>query len=80
MPPGAAPEQKAHHVRYPEKICDVKVQEVAAAKRAIAFEEMRRDAESRVSTRDFVSAIRAKIAQGQAGVIAEVKKPAPARA
>ena len=39
-----------------KKICDVKDQEVAAAKKAVPFAEMRRDAESRVSTRDFVGA------------------------
>ena len=60
-----------------KKICDVKVQEVAAAQRAIPFAEMRRDAESRISTRDFEGAIRAKIAKGHAGVIAEVKKASP---
>ena len=62
-----------------KKICDVKVQEVAGAKKAIPLTEMRRDAESRVSTRDFVGAIRAKIAKGQAGVIAEVKKASPSK-
>jgi indole-3-glycerol phosphate synthase len=45
----------------------------------VPFAEMRRDAESRVSTRDFVGAIRAKIAKGQAGVIAEVKKASPSK-
>ena len=62
-----------------KKICDVKVQEVAAAKKSIPLTEMRRDAESRVSTRDFVGAVRAKIAKGQAGVIAEVKKASPSK-
>ena len=62
-----------------KKICDVKVQEVAAAKKATSLADMRRDAESRVSTRDFVGAIRAKIAKGQAGVIAEVKKASPSK-
>ncbi|CAB5655315.1 MULTISPECIES: indole-3-glycerol phosphate synthase TrpC [Comamonas] len=62
-----------------KKICDVKVQEVAAAKKATSLAEVRRDAESRVSTRDFVGAIRAKIAQGQAGVIAEIKKASPSK-
>ena len=62
-----------------KKICDVKVQDVAAAKKAIPLTEMRRDAESRVSTRDFVGAVRAKIAKGQAGVIAEVKKASPSK-
>ena len=60
-------------------ICDVKVQEVAAAKKRLPLEEMRRDAESRVLTRDFVGALRAKIAAGQAGVIAEVKKASPSK-
>ena len=62
-----------------KKICDVKVQEVAAAQKATSLAEVRRDAESRVSTRDFVGAIRAKIAQGQAGVIAEIKKASPSK-
>ncbi len=62
-----------------KKICDVKVQEVAAAKKAVPLAEMRRDAESRLSTRDFVGALRAKIAKGQAGVIAEVKKASPSK-
>ena len=62
-----------------QKICEVKVQEVAAAQSAIALAEMRRDAESRISTRDFVGALRAKIAKGQAGVIAEVKKASPSK-
>lgn len=62
-----------------KKICDVKVQEVAAARKRMPFEDMRRDAESRVLTRDFVGALRAKIAAGQAGVIAEVKKASPSK-
>jgi indole-3-glycerol phosphate synthase len=40
---------------------------------------MRRDAESRVLTRDFVGALRAKIAAGQAAVIAEIKKASPSK-
>ena len=62
-----------------KKICDVKVQEVASAKKTTALADVRRDAESRISTRDFVGAIRAKIAKGQAGVIAEVKKASPSK-
>ena len=62
-----------------KKICDVKVQEVAAAKKKMSLEDMRRDAESRISTRDFVGALRAKIAHGQAAVIAEVKKASPSK-
>lgn len=62
-----------------KKICDVKLQEVAAAKKRMPLEDMRRDAESRVLTRDFVGALRARIAAGQAGVIAEVKKASPSK-
>ncbi|GGH60643.1 indole-3-glycerol phosphate synthase [Comamonas phosphati] len=62
-----------------KKICDVKVQEVAAARKRMPLADMRRDAESRVLTRDFVGALRAKIAAGQAGVIAEVKKASPSK-
>ena len=40
---------------------------------------MRADAESRVLTRDFVAAMRAKIAAGQSAVIAEVKKASPSK-
>jgi indole-3-glycerol phosphate synthase len=61
------------------KIVEVKHQEVAAAKKRMPFDDMRRDAESRVLTRDFVGALRAKIAKGQAAVIAEVKKASPSK-
>ena len=62
-----------------KKICDVKVEEVAAAKQRMPFADMRRDAESRVSTRDFEGALRAKIANGHAAVIAEIKKASPSK-
>ncbi len=62
-----------------KKICDVKVEEVAAAQKRVSFTDMRRDAESRVLTRDFVGALRGKIDQGQAGVIAEIKKASPSK-
>ncbi|HSX94675.1 MAG TPA: indole-3-glycerol phosphate synthase TrpC [Hydrogenophaga sp.] len=62
-----------------DKIVAVKHQEVAAAKKKRPLEAMREDAESRVLTRDFVGALRAKIAAGQAAVIAEVKKASPSK-
>jgi indole-3-glycerol phosphate synthase len=62
-----------------DKIVAVKHQEVAAAKKKKPMEAMREDAESRVLTRDFVGALRAKIAAGQAAVIAEVKKASPSK-
>jgi indole-3-glycerol phosphate synthase len=62
-----------------DKIVAVKHQEVAEAKRRKSLEAMRFDAESRVLTRDFVGALRAKIAAGQPAVIAEVKKSSPSK-
>jgi indole-3-glycerol phosphate synthase len=43
------------------------------------MQAMRADAESRVLTRDFVGAMRAKITQGLPAVIAEVKKASPSK-
>jgi indole-3-glycerol phosphate synthase len=62
-----------------DKIVAVKLREVAAAKTRKSPEVVRADAESRVLTRDFVDAIRAKIAAGKPAVIAEVKKASPSK-
>ena len=62
-----------------DKIVAVKRQEVAAALNRKSLDIVRADAESRVLTRDFVGALRAKLAQGQAGVIAEIKKASPSK-
>lgn len=61
------------------QIVAAKREEIAAAlnKKSLAF--MRADAESRVLTRDFVGALRAKIAAGQPAVIAEIKKASPSK-
>ncbi len=61
------------------KIVAVKHEEVAAAQKRKSLAAVRADAESRVLTRDFVGALRAKIAAGQAAVIAEVKKASPSK-
>lgn len=61
------------------KIVAVKHEEVAAAIKRMPLAAMRADAESRVLTRDFEGALRAKIAKGQAAVIAEVKKASPSK-
>jgi indole-3-glycerol phosphate synthase len=61
------------------KITDVKREEIAASLKKIPFAEMRRDAETRVLTRDFVGAMHAKLAKGHAAVIAEVKKASPSK-
>ena len=62
-----------------EKIIAVKRKEVAAGLQKKSLAAMRADAESRVLTRDFVAALHAKIAAGQAAVIAEVKKASPSK-
>lgn len=59
------------------KIVAVKHEEVAAAIKRKPLALMREDAESRLNTRDFVGALRSKIAAGKPAVIAEIKKPAP---
>jgi indole-3-glycerol phosphate synthase len=61
------------------KIVAVKRQEVAAAIRRKPLDAVRFDAESRVLTRDFAGALRAKIAAGKPAVIAEVKKASPSK-
>jgi len=62
-----------------DKIVAVKHQEVAAARKRASLEAVRFDAESRMLTRDFEAALRAKIAAGHAAVIAEVKKASPSK-
>ncbi|GKT01387.1 indole-3-glycerol phosphate synthase TrpC [Acidovorax sp. SUPP3434] len=61
------------------KIIAVKREEIAAAQKKAPLAAIRADAESRVLTRDFEGALRAKIAKGQAAVIAEVKKASPSK-
>ena len=53
-----------------DKIINVKREEVAALMQQKPFAAMRHDAESRVLTRDFVGALRSKIAAGKLAVIA----------
>ncbi len=62
-----------------QKIVAVKHEEIAAARKKKPLEAMREDALSRVLTRDFVGALRRRIAAGQAAVIAEVKKASPSK-
>jgi len=62
-----------------QKIVAVKHEEIAAALRKKPLDAVRFDAEGRVLTRDFEGALRAKIAAGQAAVIAEVKKASPSK-
>jgi indole-3-glycerol phosphate synthase len=62
-----------------QKIVAVKLEEIAAGLKKKSLAAMREDAESRVMTRDFEAALRAKIAAGRAAVIAEVKKASPSK-
>lgn len=65
------------------KILDVKADEVAAAKKQRDFASLRRDVESntqaRQDLRGFEASLRAKISNGHAAVIAEVKKASPSK-
>lgn len=61
------------------RIVAVKHEEIAAARKKKPLDVVRFDAESRVLTRDFEAALRAKIQTGQAAVIAEIKKASPSK-
>jgi indole-3-glycerol phosphate synthase len=62
-----------------DKILARKAEEIAAAKRARPLERLRDEARTAPPPRDFAGALRAKIARGQAAVIAEIKKASPSR-
>ena len=62
-----------------ERIVDVKRDEIAAARRRRSLASVRADAEARKDVRGFERALRAQIAIGRSGVIAEVKKASPSR-
>ena len=62
-----------------DRIVAVKRDEISLARRKRDLASVRRDAEQLGGQRDFVGAIRTKIAAGQAGVIAEVKKASPSK-
>ncbi|WP_442809114.1 indole-3-glycerol phosphate synthase TrpC [Trinickia soli] len=61
-----------------ERIIAVKREEVRAAELSAPLEELRLEASAR-DLRDFVGALRARHAAGQAAVIAEVKKASPSK-
>lgn len=61
------------------KILATKHDEVAAAQAVKPLAAVRAEAEAQASTRDFVGAIRTKIAAGQPAVIAEIKKASPSK-
>ncbi len=62
------------------RIVEVKWEEIAAAKAKRSLASQREEAEGRKGEqRGFERALRAKIAAGQAGVIAEIKKASPSK-
>jgi len=62
-----------------KKILARKAEEVAAAKRARPLAHLREAARAAPPPRDFAGALEAKIAAGQAAVIAEIKKASPSK-
>jgi len=61
------------------KIIATKQLEVAAAKQQKPLDQVQAKAQAAGATRDFVGAIRAKIAAKKAAVIAEIKKASPSK-
>ena len=61
------------------KICAVKVEEVATALANQSLASVRREAEAQPVARDFVAAIRSRHGAGQPAVIAEIKKASPSK-
>ena len=62
-----------------DRILAVKAEEVARAKGAKPLDVVRDEAARAAPPRDFVGAIRARIAAGRPAVIAEIKKASPSR-
>lgn len=62
-----------------QRILAVKREEIAAARAQIPQAELLAQAKARTDLRDFGGALRAAIAAGRAGVIAEVKKASPSK-
>ena len=62
-----------------EKILATKRSEIAEARTNVPLAEMRARAEAAASARDFVGALRTKLAAGKPAVIAEIKKASPSK-
>ncbi|WP_114649923.1 indole-3-glycerol phosphate synthase TrpC [Pseudothauera hydrothermalis] len=62
-----------------QRINAVKREEVEAGRAAMPQAEVERAARARPAARDFVGAVRAKLAAGRAAVIAEIKKASPSK-
>jgi indole-3-glycerol phosphate synthase len=62
-----------------DRILAAKAAELAAARAAVPLQVLRERAAAMPPPRDFVGALRAKIAAGQPAVIAEIKRASPSR-
>jgi len=62
-----------------KRILAVKREEVVAAQASKPLSAVRTEAEAQAAARDFVGAIRGKIAGGKPAVIAEIKKASPSK-
>jgi len=62
-----------------ERIMAVKRAEIAAAKNSIPMEQLEARARAASPPREFVAAIRKKLAEGRAAVIAEIKRASPSK-
>ncbi|AVZ79833.1 indole-3-glycerol phosphate synthase TrpC [Zoogloeaceae bacteirum Par-f-2] len=62
-----------------QRINAVKREEVEAGRAAMPQAEVERAARAQPAARDFVGAVRAKLAAGRAAVIAEIKKASPSK-
>jgi len=62
-----------------QRILAVKAEEIAAAKSARPLAALRAEARAMARPRDFVAALRAKVAAGGPAVIAEIKKASPSK-
>ncbi len=61
------------------KIIARKWEEIAERKSRVSLDEIKKRAANQAPTRGFVKAIEHKLAQGNAGVIAEIKKASPSK-
>ncbi len=61
------------------RIVGVKRKEIAQAKEARPLAALQAEIKTAGKTRDFVGALRTKIAEGEPAVIAEIKKASPSR-
>ncbi|WP_191968601.1 indole-3-glycerol phosphate synthase TrpC [Cellvibrio sp. KY-GH-1] len=61
------------------KIIARKWEEIAERKSRVSLDELKKRAAAQATARGFVSAIENKLAQGKAGVIAEIKKASPSK-